>query len=211
MNMHPGMRPSGSDSEADPGETGFLASHLRLEGARKIAAHQLRSRIVLAMIMVAVVYGIIVLRLVYFGFLDPSGTVVHVMVDKTTAAHRPDLLDRNGIALATDINTTSLYAEPRRIVDADEAVEMLSRVLPDLDIEETYKRLTSDAGFVWLKREMPPAEQARILSLGIPGNPVTAILLGALVIQGVQPGPLLINQYPNLRKIHRLFLMRLSR
>jgi putative tricarboxylic transport membrane protein len=37
-----------------------------------------------------------------------------------------------------------------------------------------------------------------LLSLGIPGNPVTAILLGALVIQGVQPGPTLITQYPDV-------------
>ena len=32
-----------------------------------------------------------------------------------------------------------------------------------------------------------------VLSLGIPGNPVTALLLGALVIQGIQPGPLFID------------------
>jgi putative tricarboxylic transport membrane protein len=37
-----------------------------------------------------------------------------------------------------------------------------------------------------------------LLSLGIPGNPVTAILLGALIMQGVQPGPTLITQYPDV-------------
>ena len=37
-----------------------------------------------------------------------------------------------------------------------------------------------------------------LLSLGIPGNAVTALLLGALVIQGVQPGPLFIAQRPDL-------------
>jgi putative tricarboxylic transport membrane protein len=37
-----------------------------------------------------------------------------------------------------------------------------------------------------------------VLSLGIPGNPVTALLLGALVIHGVQPGPLFITQRPDL-------------
>jgi putative tricarboxylic transport membrane protein len=37
-----------------------------------------------------------------------------------------------------------------------------------------------------------------VLSLGIPGNPVTALLLGALVIQGIQPGPLFITQRPDL-------------
>jgi putative tricarboxylic transport membrane protein len=37
-----------------------------------------------------------------------------------------------------------------------------------------------------------------LLSLGIPSNPVTALLLGALVIQGIQPGPLFITQRPDL-------------
>jgi putative tricarboxylic transport membrane protein len=37
-----------------------------------------------------------------------------------------------------------------------------------------------------------------VLSLGIPGNPVTALLLGALIIQGIQPGPLFMSQRPDL-------------
>ncbi len=37
-----------------------------------------------------------------------------------------------------------------------------------------------------------------LLSLGIPFSPATAILLGALMIAGVQPGPLLISQRPEV-------------
>lgn len=37
-----------------------------------------------------------------------------------------------------------------------------------------------------------------LLSLGIPGNPVTAILLAALMIHGIQPGPLMLKQSPIL-------------
>jgi putative tricarboxylic transport membrane protein len=37
-----------------------------------------------------------------------------------------------------------------------------------------------------------------LLSLGIPFSPATAILLGALVISGIQPGPLLISQRPEV-------------
>ena len=37
-----------------------------------------------------------------------------------------------------------------------------------------------------------------VLALGIPGTPVTALLLGALVIQGIQPGPLFMQQRPDL-------------
>lgn len=39
-----------------------------------------------------------------------------------------------------------------------------------------------------------------LLALGIPGDPVTAILLGALMIKGLQPGPLLFEQHPVIVK-----------
>jgi len=34
--------------------------------------------------------------------------------------------------------------------------------------------------------------------LGVPATPTMAMLMGALIIQGVQPGPLFISQYPDL-------------
>jgi len=37
-----------------------------------------------------------------------------------------------------------------------------------------------------------------LLTLGIPANPVMAILLGALMIHGLQPGPLLMTKAPDL-------------
>jgi putative tricarboxylic transport membrane protein len=37
-----------------------------------------------------------------------------------------------------------------------------------------------------------------LLTLGIPANPVMAILLGALMIHGLQPGPLLVKNAPDL-------------
>jgi hypothetical protein len=36
------------------------------------------------------------------------------------------------------------------------------------------------------------------MSLGIPGDAVMALLLGALIIQGIVPGPQLINQHPDI-------------
>ncbi len=117
----------------------------------------------------AVVYLVIAARLVYFGILDTDSTAAQIKADATISARRPDLVDRNGVTLATDINTASLFAEPNRIVDVDEAVEQLASVLPDLDVENAHRRLTSKAGFVWLKRELTPAQQAQILQLGIPG------------------------------------------
>ncbi len=37
-----------------------------------------------------------------------------------------------------------------------------------------------------------------LLGLGIPFSPVTAVLLAALMIQGIQPGPLLVQEHPEI-------------
>ena len=37
-----------------------------------------------------------------------------------------------------------------------------------------------------------------MLSMGIPSNAVTAVLLGALIIHGIEPGPLLVTQNPDI-------------
>lgn len=37
-----------------------------------------------------------------------------------------------------------------------------------------------------------------LLSLGLPGNVVMALIMGALMIHGIQPGPLFIGKYPDL-------------
>ena len=84
-------------------------------------------------------------------------------------ASRPDILDRNGEILATDIRTVSLFAEPHKIVDADEAVEKLATVLPDLDASDIYSKLTVKSHFAWLQRQLTPKQQSQILALGIPG------------------------------------------
>ncbi|MEM9277593.1 MAG: penicillin-binding protein 2 [Pseudomonadota bacterium] len=145
------------------------ASHLTFEGAGKVTVNQAQSRVALAMVVVIIAYSIILGRLVLLGFSEPDRSVVAQVKDIAITATRPDIQDRNGEMLATDIVTSSLFAEPKRIVDADEAVEKLVTVLPDLNVKSVYKRLTSNAGFVWLKRELTPAKENEILALGIPG------------------------------------------
>ncbi len=70
------------------------------------------------------------------------------------ATARPDILDRNGQVVATDLKTPSLFAEPRKMIDVDEAAELLTAELPDLDAGDLRERSVSKRGFVWLKREI---------------------------------------------------------
>lgn len=83
---------------------------------------------------------------------------------------RPDIVDRNGAILAMDISLPSLYGEPNKIIDVDEAVELLTAAVPELDAQTLRTRLSqSKKGFVWLKRELNPEQREAIFNLGIPG------------------------------------------
>lgn len=131
------------------------------------SADRTRNRVLIAMACFAAIYGTIAARLVYFGFQNVD-SIQTGSVQQQVAA-RPDLTDRNGEILATDIKTASLYAEPKRIIDADETLEMLTSVIPDLDQEDTYRKLKSGLGFIWLKRQMTPKQQSQVMALGLPG------------------------------------------
>jgi len=83
---------------------------------------------------------------------------------------RPDLVDRNGRLLATDIAAPSLYADPSVILDRDEVVEKLQSVFPDLDAGALRASLADKTRrFVWIRRGLPPAIAQKVHGLGLPG------------------------------------------
>lgn len=114
------------------------------------------------------VYAVIGGRLVYLGFAPEPQTLRRVAAEASSRA-RPAIVDRNGEILAADVKIDSVFAEPRNIVDKDEAVELLTAVLPDLDAKELREKLGSRRGFVWVKRGVTPKERAEVFRLGLPG------------------------------------------
>jgi cell division protein FtsI (penicillin-binding protein 3) len=128
-----------------------------------------RGRIGLAVAAFAVAYLVVIARLVMFGLAPPEISKDNANAAGAIANGRPDLVDRNGQILATDIRTASLYAEPRNIFDPDEAAEAIASVFPDLDPKKLREKLNTNAGFAWIKREITPDQEKRIHALGIPG------------------------------------------
>jgi cell division protein FtsI (penicillin-binding protein 3) len=108
-------------------------------------------------------------RLVMFAAVSDGRVAHRVVSGDAIATARPEILDRNGEVLATDVRVPSLYAEPRRLIDVDEAVELLTADLPDLDATELRERLSSRRGFVWLKRDITAEQQREIYRQGLPG------------------------------------------
>src|ERR1700722_10412015 len=115
-----------------------------------------RVRVGLAMFAFAAIFAVIAGRLIMFATVGDSHGARRTAAQDAIATARPDIVDRNGEVLAIDVKAPSLFGEPRRIIDKDEAVELLTATLPDLDAGEVRDRLSSKKGFVWLKREITP-------------------------------------------------------
>ncbi len=145
-----------------------LGSTIALDGARKVRGNLTQARIRWMVLALVLGFGLVGGRLVQLGMVVPDSTIEGQARDVITAT-RPPILDRNGLEMAVDIRVPSLYAEPRRIIDVEEAVRKIRTVLPDLDEKWLRERLTGDKGFVWVQRELSPAIQDRVMRLGIPG------------------------------------------
>ncbi len=155
-----------SNTERSLSDTPGARDIIEIKG-RRLTKHGGRNRVVMVMFFFFAFYAIIGGRLMYLGIQDTQAA--RVATTDRILASRPDIVDRNGEVLATDIKTASLFAEPKRIADADEATELLTSLLPNLNFEATLRKLKSDAGFVWLRRELTPRQQSEILAAGIPG------------------------------------------
>jgi cell division protein FtsI (penicillin-binding protein 3) len=141
---------------------------IALDGARKTNRHLTKARIRWVVALLVLVFGAVAGRLVQLGLVDTELRIDGQTRDLITAT-RPAILDRNGLELAVDIRVPSLFAEPRRIIDVEEAAQAIHSVLPDINIDWLRQRLTGDKGFVWVKRELTPAIQEKLMQLGIPG------------------------------------------
>jgi cell division protein FtsI (penicillin-binding protein 3) len=140
-----------------------------LYGRNVDRAVKARVRVGFAMVAFLAIYAVIGGRLIMFAVGGDSHGARRTAAQDAIATARPDIVDRNGEVLATDVKAPSLFGEPRRIIDKDEAIELLTATLPDLDTGEVRDRLSSKKGFVWLKREITPLQQQEIHRLGIPG------------------------------------------
>src|SRR3989440_11882822 len=76
---------------------------------------------------------------------------------------RPDIVDRHGRLLATDVGLHSLYADPQLVQDVDETAERLAAALPGLDASELRKALADRSRrFAWVTRGLTPRQAQRV-------------------------------------------------
>jgi cell division protein FtsI (penicillin-binding protein 3) len=87
----------------------------------------------------------------------------------TIQSERADIVDRNGVVLATSVPVMSAFVNPHLLLDTADAAKKIVSALPDLKYPEVKDKLDADKSFVWIKRGMTPREYNLVNRLGIPG------------------------------------------
>jgi cell division protein FtsI (penicillin-binding protein 3) len=101
-------------------------------------------------------------------FLQQKGETRYARVVEITA-NRGMVTDRSGEPLALSTPVESVWAAPADAEFSGEQQKKLARIL-GTDVSELRRRLSdSDREFVYLKRQLPPEQAARVVQLNLPG------------------------------------------
>ena len=158
-----------------------------------------RSRLLLLLLLAWL--AALALRALYLqgldnDFLQQKGESRYLRVIELAATRGP-IVDRNNELLAISTPVESVAASPADLEITPEQVRRLARLL-DADVADLRKKLAdTKREFVYLKRQLPPDEAARVVALGIPGvflqrehrryypaGEVTAHLIGLTDVDG---------------------------
>ena len=137
-----------------------------------------RQRLLLIAGFFVILAGVIIFTLckvsLGFGHAHKTPSVVAQDEDETTPEDnepvlRGDITDRNGEILATTLRMASVYADPKQILNVDEAATKLATVLHGETVTSLRAKLSRPMRFIWLKRDITPTEEYNINKLGLPG------------------------------------------
>lgn len=84
------------------------------------------------------------------------------------APKRANIVDRNGMVIATSLKAYSLYADPKFVVNPEKLAQKLVKIFPDLDAAALADDLKKDRRFTWIKRHLTPKQHVAVLEIGDP-------------------------------------------
>lgn len=141
-----------------------------MAGLRRIPVPSLRLAVFgLALLAVwgVLAYRLFTIQVVRADEFADSGRSQRV-ARQTLHPNRGAILDRNGVPLAMTVDGTSIYADPREVVDPVLTAQQVAAATGG-SWEEIAAQLTADSSFVYLARQLDPAAAAAVVDLDLPG------------------------------------------
>ncbi len=126
-----------------------------------------RVRCLWIMLFFIISFIILIIRLAQIMVFNDNSKTINGNIPVITT--RADIVDRNGIIIATSLPTVSLYACPHEILDFKEATNKISNVFKEINKKIFLNKLKSAKKFLWVKRNLSPKQEQEVLNQGIPG------------------------------------------
>ncbi len=141
---------------------------LRLEADRDRARARAETRLLALALIFMSAFFVLGARMALLAATEPLEMSRGFQEDISSA--RADIVDRNGVVLATNLATHALYAETRRMVDPARAARKLGEIFPDIDVPRLEARFTDPARrFIWIRTRLSPEQQQAVHEIGEPG------------------------------------------
>ncbi len=140
-----------------------------LDDATKGVLQKASGRIAFIMFVFALCFSIIIGKLFYLTVLSyQSRTYVPSVLKTDLNINRHNILDRNGMILATSVPTKDLSINPKEVKEKDRltVAENLSKVLPGVTKDDVLKKINQGGSFRYIKRNITPVEQKDVNWLG---------------------------------------------
>jgi cell division protein FtsI (penicillin-binding protein 3) len=130
-----------------------------------------KTRLLVASFCIIFGFGLVAARLVTVTCFHGGQDLYMARGGDPNGVHmgRATFVDRNGEVLATTIATSSLYANPKKMLNLEEAAAKLKTVFPSINQKELLTKLKGDKTFLWVARHLTPQQRASVIRLGLPG------------------------------------------
>ena len=130
-----------------------------------------KNRFSLFVFLIFLSFFIIVLKISYIN-INFKKQITNNLINKefSVIGLRADIVDRNGVLLATSLIKKDLVANPNKIKkeNKDKVSKEIVKVLPELKYEEVLKKINSNKSFVYLKKNVEPKKYKQIENIGEP-------------------------------------------
>ncbi|MDA0902347.1 MAG: hypothetical protein O3B09_02935, partial [Proteobacteria bacterium] len=129
-----------------------------------------KNRLLFVYFCIIAAFLIITLRLIFVSIAGDPVTI-NSLYSSSQISKRANIVDRNNIIVAADIETKSLYIDSILIKDPQLTAKALSDLFPDLDYKDLLQKISNRKSYGWLlaKRNITPKQQKEIQDLQMAG------------------------------------------
>ena len=141
---------------------------LRHEDMRDRARQRAEGRLLVLGLAFFCAFSVIGIRMGVLAATEPSEPRAAAGGEQI-ATQRADIVDRHGRILATNLETSALYAQPQQMIDPAYAATELAKIFPDLKADDLLEDFTGKRKFLWIKKKLSPEQRQAVHDIAEPG------------------------------------------